>query len=440
MDQETVTELAIYNEAAEMAVVGCMLVEPSKCCEAAIEGLQPSDFFVKLARTLFVVMSSMWTGNRPIDVMTVNQEAKAHGSHSIDETVCGMADSMEAFKKIGSLSGYISMVKTCAKSRDYQTLGLKLIRMAQSHDGIEEKQEIAAQVTKRLDELSTGAKVEVFTGDKPWNDFYESMANPKDDGNGAVLVTGYGQLDEAVKIRGGQVIVIAAVQKQGKSSLALNLAVRWWSQQIPGTVCSLEMRLHDLQALIMSNTTGITRDAFEERKMDDAKLATLFQSTMQAKGWPYAIFERPALKAREFRLLAREQARRGSKFFVLDYFQLMQTDRQGHSDNRAAELEENMRIVKCTALETGLAIVLLSQLNTKQVDGKTDNRPTLAHLRGTGAIAQDADVVMLLSEPKPENRPNGMRQLVGDIAANRRGPEKDISWLLDGAHARFLEC
>ena len=440
MDEEIIREKALYSEESERAVIGCMLVEPEKYCEMAIESLQPSDFFVNTLRRFFVCLSAMWNRNESIDALTVNQALKAHGFDNESETISELSDAYVGYQKLESMPSYLATVKLYAHSREVQAIAIKLIHSAQGHQQREDKEAAVAQATKRLDELSCGSKIDVIEGSQAWDDFYALMANPEEDVNSQVLPTGYGHFDEAVKVRGGQVIVIAAVQKHGKSSLALNMAVRWWSQQIPGCVCSLEMRLRDLQSLIMSNVTGIVRDSFEDMRMDDAKLANLFQGTMKAKNWPHAIYEKPSLKSKDFRALAREQARKGAKFMVLDYFQLMQTDRQGYSDNRAGDLEEMMRGIKCVALETNLAIVLLSQLNTKQIEGKAENRPSLAHLRGTGAIAQDADVVMLLSEPKPDVRPQGMRQLLGDIAANRRGPEKEIKWLLDGAHARFLEC
>jgi replicative DNA helicase len=440
MQEETVTEKALYSEEAERAVVGCMFVCPEKCCEIAIERLEPADFFVKSLRSHFVLLSAMFSRSQPIDVLTVGAEAKAANLGTFDEINSDIVDAITGFPKMSSFFGYVEIVKSKARDRTLQDIGFRLIAIAQGFDDRDEKDAKLADGMKRLDELTSGVRIDVVSGPDPWDEFYRLMSEAPDEGTGQVLTTGYGHFDEAVKVRGGQVIVIAAVQKQGKSSLALNMAVRWWSQQIPGCVCSLETGRADLQTLIMANVTGIARDHFEARGMEPAKLAVLFDSTMKAKGWPYAIYDRPSLKVKEFRALAREQARKGAKFIVLDYFQLLQSDRGFNYANPAAALEENMRAMKTTAMETGLAVILLSQLNTKQVDGKQDNRPTLAHLRGTGAIAQDADVVMLLSEPYPQNRPNGMRQLVGDIAANRRGVEKDINWLLDGAHARFLEC
>jgi len=438
MPDEALNELPIYDLDAEKAIVSAMLIAPVECCQIVVDSLQESDFFVKSSRSLFILLSAMWSQNKPIDLLTVKAEAKDGQLGDELQTMWELADTMGAFMLPSSLSGYIQIVKEKAKAREYQSIGFRLALLAQSHDDGDEKDRQASALIKRLDEIAIGSKVEVFSGPKPWEDFYASMAKPESDATGDILTTGYGHLDAAVKMRGGHVIVIAAVQKHGKSSLAFNITARWWQQQIPGTACSLEMGLSDLQVLIMSNATGIPRDHFEDRRFSESELANLFQSTARAQNWPYAIFERPSLKAREFRALAREQSRKGHKFIVLDYFQLMQTDRQGYSDNRAADLEEMMRTVKCTALETGMVVILLSQINTKQVEGREGNRPSLAHLRGTGAIAQDADVIMLLSEPKPESRVNGMRQLVCDIT-NRRGAEKQLNWLLDGAHARFIE-
>jgi len=433
----TIEELPIYSEDCEKAILASMIVQPLETCPHVVGILKTSDFFVESHRSLFAVISSMWLGNKAIDVLTVTQKLKAVHLNSNRDAMNDVVSAMTSFGVPASITTYVKIIQSKAKDRETQRIGINLVLLAQNHE--EEKQPDIDKAVKLLDELTCGTTIELISGPAPWDEFMESMSKPRDETKGRVLPTGYRKMDDAIKIRGGQVFVIAAVQKHGKSTLALNIAVRWWQQKFAGCFVSLEMDKDDLQRLIMANVTGIVRDALEERTLTPERCDILFQQVVRARDWPYSFYDKPTLRIGDFRALARERARQGDSFLIIDYFQLLQSASQSYHLKRHEELEENMRIIKTTAMETGLAIGLVSQVNTKSVEGKENNRPTVANLRGTGAIAQDADVVMILSEPNPATRINGMRQLIGDIVASRRGPEMDIPWLFDGAHARFIE-
>src|SRR6185295_16952426 len=139
MPDEALIELPIYDLDAEKAIVSAMLIAPVECCQIVVDSLQESDFFVKSSRSLFILLSAMWSQNKPIDLLTVKAEAKDGQLGDELQTMRELADTMGAFTLPSSLSGSIQMVKEKAKAREYQAIGFRLALLAQSHDDGDEK-------------------------------------------------------------------------------------------------------------------------------------------------------------------------------------------------------------------------------------------------------------------------------------------------------------
>lgn len=418
---------SLYSVEMEQTVLGMFLTEKS-CRDEISLRITPEHIFDPNLKVIFRWLIDRYESDQEIRSELLLEYLKnAPSALAMVGSVLGSIGVPECIEE------YISILAAKLTDRRLYTLGQKLVEgVLQDH----EREGLILRSSKELDSLESGSSLGVISGPEPWDAYHALMNKPVQDAGGRVLVTGFGNLDSRLKIKGGQVVVIAACEKQGKSTFAGELALRWWQQGIPGTIACPEMSAVDWQTMIMAKVTGVPRDALEARALTPERLETLAKATLNAKKWPWAIYDKQRITAREFRALCREQARRGHEFMVLDYFQRLSSETKGRYEHRHLELEENSRLIKDTALETGLAIILLSQLNTKSVDG----RPIMANLRGTGAIGQDADTVILLSEPDPKKRPKGMRCMLADIAASRRSQEIDTHWFLDGAHARFMEA
>jgi replicative DNA helicase len=253
--------------------------------------------------------------------------------------------------------------------------------------------------------------------------------------------TGYTKIDQLTSgLQSGDLIIIAARPSMGKTALALNIAEHVAVDNgLPVAIFSMEMSSTQLAMRMLGSIARVDQHKMRTGKLNDKEWGDLSDAMAKLHETPLFIDEGGALTALEVRARARRLKRQYSKLglIVIDYLQLMAASSQG--ENRATEISEISRSLKAMAKELDVPVVALSQLN-RAVDQRPDRRPVMSDLRESGAIEQDADVIMFIyrevvyKPDLPEDQ-RGLAEVI--IGKQRNGPIGTIKLTFLGQHTRF---
>jgi replicative DNA helicase len=269
-------------------------------------------------------------------------------------------------------------------------------------------------------------------------DFLYSRDNPSDVTG---VPTGFKNLDELTSgFQEGDLIIVAGRPSMGKTAFALNVgehvAVK---QKKPVAVFSMEMSGTQIAARMLGSIARIDQHKLRTGRLSDSDWESLTDGLGKLHDAPLHIDETAALNPLELRSRARRLARQyGGKLglVIVDYLQLMVTDGR-REENRATELSEISRSLKALAKELSVPVVALSQLN-RSVDQRNDKRPIMSDLRESGALEQDADVILFIYRDEVYNRETGEKgkaELI--VGKQRNGPIGTVDLTFLGAYTRF---
>jgi replicative DNA helicase len=253
--------------------------------------------------------------------------------------------------------------------------------------------------------------------------------------------TGYTRIDQMTSgLQAGDLVIIAARPSMGKTALALNIAEHVAVDNgLPVAVFSMEMSSTQLAMRMLGSIARVDQHKMRTGRLNDKEWGDLSDAMAKLHETPLFIDEGGALTALEVRARARRLKRQYSKLglIVIDYLQLMSSTAQG--ENRATEISEISRSLKAMAKELDVPVVALSQLN-RAVDQRPDRRPVMSDLRESGAIEQDADVILFIyrevvyKPDLPEDQ-RGLAEVI--IGKQRNGPIGTIKLTFLGQHTRF---
>ena len=253
------------------------------------------------------------------------------------------------------------------------------------------------------------------------------------------IPTGYVDLDEKTSgLQPSDLIILAGRPAMGKTTLALNIAEHVAiHQRLPVAVFSMEMPSTQLATRFLASLGRIDMQNLRRGRLSDDDWQRLTAAMGKLYEAPIFIDETPGLNPIDLRARARRLARQCGKLglIVIDYLQLMTGTRE--SDNRATELSEISRSVKSLAKELNVPIIALSQLN-RSLEQRPNKRPVMSDLRESGAIEQDADIIMFIYRDEvynPDTPDKGVAEII--IAKHRNGPTGTIRLSFFGEHTRF---
>jgi replicative DNA helicase len=223
----------------------------------------------------------------------------------------------------------------------------------------------------------------------------------------------------------------------GKTTIALNIAENAAiSGNVPVAIFSMEMSREQLSMRMISSLGRVDQSHLRTGMFGDEDWARINSAIAQMKIAPMYIDDSGALTPTEVRARARRLAReRGLGLIVIDYLQLMQVP--GTKENRATEISEISRSLKALAKELKVPVIALSQLN-RSVEQRTDKKPVMSDLRESGAIEQDADVIMMIYREEvyePDTARKGIADII--IAKQRNGPTGEVHLTFLGKYTRF---
>jgi len=417
-----------HSQEAESSVLGGLLLDNNSWDKVG-DLLVEADFYRYEHRLVFASITSLVNANRPADVITVFEQMQSQGKA---EEVGGLAylNSLAQYvPSSANIRRYAEIVRERSILRKLVSVSDEIATSALNTNG--------RPVTNILDE----AEQKIFSigeeGSRMRQGFQsmdklvvqlldrvEEMSQNPNDITG--VPTGFFDLDRMTSgMQAGDLIVLAARPSMGKTALAINIAEHVALQEdLPVAVFSMEMGASQLAIRIVGSIGRIDQGRLRTGKLIDDEWPRLSDAIERLKTVSLSIDETPGLTTSELRASARRLARSCGKLglVVVDYLQLMSGSGGGDGENRATELGEISRGLKMLAKELQCPVIALSQLN-RGVEQRTDKRPMMSDLRESGAIEQDADVIMFIYRDdyyNKESKEPGVAEII--IAKQRNGP------------------
>lgn len=421
--------VAPHNEEAERSVLGSMLIA-QHAVEAAMERLSGEDFYLPRHQDIFAAMQKLTETGMAVDTVTLIEALSRAGRLAAAGGVQYVSDLAVFMPTAANVEEYISIVEERSIMRRLIQASGGIIKDAQRGDKPMEQMLDDAErsiynisMQKSRDSL-THIRQAVVDG---YARIGELM---KQKGSLTGVTTGFADLDRLTSgLQKSDLIIVAGRPSMGKTAFALNLAQN--AARSGATVCifSLEMSREQLVRRLLCSTAEVDMQHVSTGQISDAELMRITEALPVLSESNIYIDDNAGAGVAGIRSKCRRlQSREGLDMVIIDYLQLMQTS--GKSDNRVLEISEITRSLKILARELHLPIVLLSQLSRRPEDRKGDHRPRMADLRESGAIEQDADVIMMLYRPAVygESEDNDTELIV---AKHRNGPTDTIhlAWL-----------
>ncbi len=429
------------NLEAEAAVLGAVLLE-NRVLNECISIVGPDDFYSDRNRIVFQALCEIIDSGKPVDsLILLNFLREREKIDRIGGTVY-IGEIMDSTVSAANVGHYAKIVKGKAILRQIISAGTEIIEKGYSAIG-EDPAAILEDAQRVLMEISINRKRKDFQDSKDICKRAFKVIEERHENKGLVtgLSTGFRDLDNWTSgLQSSELIIIAGRPGMGKSALAVNIAENVFLSGIPVAVFSLEMSSESLMVRIFSSQTGIDSRRLRRGFVTNEDWPRLIQVVDQVSKAPLFIDDSSTLSP----MLLKSKARRlkidkGIGLLIVDYLQLMTIS--GKRDNREREIAEISRSLKALAKELRIPVVALSQLN-RQVDSRPDRRPGLADLRESGAIEQDADVILFLSRDevynKAEDNPErGFAEII--IGKQRSGPTGKIKMKFDAERTRFAD-
>lgn len=437
----------------ERALLGTMLVYEKSTRIAVEEGLRVQDFYLDAHRKIFSVIEVLYKEGRMIDVMTVTSKLN-------DLEQLNQVGGMDYILQLSDSSVTSASTKHYVEILQEKTYLRNLIETAEeivqdSFDGTNNVDEILDSAEKRiLDVTRTRRTSEFRTSEEVINavlDNIYKMRNQKSRITG--IRTGYSALDNLTAgLQRGDLIILAARPSMGKTAFALNLglnAAHFRDEAV--AIFSLEMPAEQLMQRMMSKKSLIDGRNLRTGMLNNEEMAKLMEAATEMQAMKIFVDDTPGIRVSEiFSKCRKLKAEHGLCMIVIDYIQLI-TGSGKSSDNRQQEVSEISRGLKALARELEVPVVALSQLS-RSVEQRADKSPMLSDLRESGALEQDADIVMFLYREayynKDENGEEPDSQEIDlNVAKHRNGAtasiklnfKKSISGFFDSAGGEYSE-
>jgi replicative DNA helicase len=419
---------------AEKALLGAMLMYPSAIKSANELGLRPEDFFADAHRTIFNAMNDILEAGKMVDgTALINRLADLSTLPRVGgaDYILELADHSISSANI---KYYIEIVQDKAYMRNLILTAQKIAEQGfHVEDGIDslmddaEKQILQVTRTRRTTDFKDTKEVVSHVMDN-----ITRMSEQKTNITG--IKTSYHALDNTTNgLQKGDLIILAARPSMGKTAFAINLAIQVARHNnLPVAVFSLEMPAEQLIMRMLSSTSLVEGNKLRSGFLNNNEWNMLNEAAGELRNLPVYIDDTPSIKVAEiFSKCRKLRTEKGLGMIVVDYIQLLSAAKS--SENRQQEVSEISRSLKALAREMQVPVIALSQLS-RLVERREDKRPMLSDLRESGALEQDADIVLFLyrDEYYHKEKTEDMQEKVEvDIAKHRNGPTRKIELAFD---------
>jgi replicative DNA helicase len=427
---------------AEMGVLGSILLLPEVCDDIATI-IRADDFYDDANRLLFTHISDMHDEGQRIDHTLLVSRLNTKGDLEKVGGIAYLAKLSIAVPNAAHAVYYADIVAHKSILRKLITASTEILRS--SYEQVDEPKKLLSDAEQKIFEISDGRSSRQASSIKDILHEAMSRMDARMDGthvDGACF-TGFKDFDDMTGgLHNGELIILAARPSMGKTALAMNMSENVALQdQKPTLFVSLEMSGIELADRMLCSLARVNGHRLRNGTISSDDRNRLYQKANEISSSPLFVDDSPSRTVSEIAAAARRIRRRvGLNLIVIDYLQLIEPDNP--RDQRQEQVAKIARRLKGLARELKVPVLCLSQLNRQAEDSK-DHRPRLSHLRESGAIEQDADVVMFVHREEYYHRGDDKAQFAGQaeviIAKQRNGPIGDVPLTWEADFTRFLD-
>ncbi|MCX7715719.1 MAG: replicative DNA helicase [Clostridia bacterium] len=427
-----------YSMEAEQSVIGSVL-KSSQSVALSAEIVKPDDFYFESNREIYRIVMELFNENTPIDIVTVSDRLN-------------QADKLEAVGGITYLTSVATAVPTTRNIGYYSKIVKEksvLRRLIKATHAISEMAYSESDKTERILEQAEQLIFDVSAGrnqsdivpisDVLMGSYTEMVENSLNKGKLTGLPTGFHELDRRMAgLQNSDLILIAGRPGMGKSSFAVNIAEHVAIEEnVTVAIFNLEMSKSQLVNRILCSQALVDSNKMRLGELSGSDWQQIGEVVDKVAMAPLYIDDTPSITVSEIRAKCRRlKQTKNLGLVVIDYLQLMQSS--GRADNRQQEISEISRSLKILAKELDIPVITLSQLS-RASESRSDKRPMLSDLRESGAIEQDADIVIFLYRDEYYNKDSEDKNLAECIIAKYRSGETGmfkLGW--QGKYTKFL--
>ncbi len=447
MADDTLQNLKLppHSIEAEQALLGGLLID-NNATDKVADLISLSDFYRHEHKLIFDHINKVIGQDQPADIVTVSESLEKSDELSSVGGLAYLASIAENTPSASNIRGYAEIIRERSIMRKLVQVGSDIAESAYSPKGrdaqklLDESEAKVFEIADQGQRDSTGFSEINSILPKAMKKIEDIYGDDNIDGITGVP-TGYSELDKLTSgLQAGELVILAGRPSMGKTALALNMAeYAAVDKKLPVAIFSMEMASMQLTMRLLGSVGKIDQHKMRTGELDEDDWGKLTHSLGVLNEAPIFIDEGAGLNSYEIRARSRRLHRQlgGLGLIVIDYLQLMSSASDASSENRATEISEMSRSLKALAKELNVPVLALSQLN-RSVESRPDKRPFMSDLRESGAIEQDADVIMFIyrDEVYNEDSPDkGTAEII--LSKQRNGPVGMVRLTFLGQYTRF---
>jgi replicative DNA helicase len=437
LEETSVIKVNPHDIIAEQAVLGSMLVDKDAVI-SAIETLKPNDFYREDNKEIYLAMYELYKNGKHIDMITVKEQLMLQSSLEKIGGINYLASLIDNVPTTSNIDSYVRIVEEKSTIRNLIKAANDILSMGYS--GNEEVDTIIEQTEKKIFDVLQNRNARGYSSIKEVLitafDNIEKLYQSK--GKISGIESGFVDLDSKISgLNPSDLLIVAARPAMGKSAFVLNIANYVASHsKVPVMVFSLEMSKEQLINRILCSESEVDSMKLRNADLSSEDWLKLGEASARLSDIPLYIDDTPGLSSVELRAKCRKaKIEKNIGLVIIDYLQLMESKTK--SPSRQQEISEISRSLKILAKELKVPVIALSQLS-RATETRTDHRPMLSDLRESGAIEQDADIVMFIHREDYYNKDTENKNVAEIIISkNRSGATGtvELAWL--GQYTKF---
>jgi replicative DNA helicase len=436
--EDNLRKVPPQNLEAESSVLGGILLE-NDAINLVLELVRPEDFYRESHRKILRAMIELSDRSEPVDLITLSDYLKNRGELDAVGGTAYLASLADFVPTAANISFYARIVREKAILRSLISTATEIATRGYEEQGnVEEFLDSAEKVIFDISEKKIKASF-VAVGDmiKDTLKTVEKLYERKEMVTG--VPTGYEDLDKLTAgLQPSDLVIVAGRPSMGKTAFSLNIAANAAFAGVGVAVFSLEMAKEQLVLRMLCSEARVNNSKVRSGYLAERDFPKLANAAGRLHESPIYIDDTPAISVLELRAKARRLVRDRTKkvgLIVIDYLQLMRG--MGTASNREQEISEISRSLKALAKELNIPVIAISQLN-RRVEDRGDRRPMMSDLRESGAIEQDADVIMFIYRDEVYNQNSDKKGIAEIIVAKQRnGPIDTVQLTFLNEFTRF---
>ncbi|MFW5431403.1 MAG: replicative DNA helicase [Methylophilaceae bacterium] len=438
-------KLPPHSIEAEQSVIGGLLLE-NEALDRIADLLKEDDFYQHDHKTIYKHIVKLIDRTHPADIVTVAESLESTAELSGVGGIAYLGSLAQNTPTAANIRRYAEIVRDRAIMRQLVTVGSGIAESAFSPNG-RDAQQLLDEAEAKIFHIAEGGEKD----NQGFQDIKEllpqvaekidELFSREDQSEVTGIPTGFADLDRMTSgLHGGDMVVVAGRPSMGKTAFSINMAENVaLDTGLPVAIFSMEMGATQLATRMIGSVGRLDQHRMRTGRLEDEDWEKLTTALGRLNEAPIFIDEGASLSSFDVRARARRLHRQMGKLglIVVDYLQLMAAPAGKQGENRATEISEISRSLKALAKELDVPVVALSQLN-RGLEQRPDKRPVMSDLRESGAIEQDADVILFIYRDEvynPDSPDKGTAEII--IGKQRNGPIGRVRLTFIGEHTRF---